>query len=141
MQIDVRNRPVDLDGVALVRLEAGGEMEDAALAQLALHPDPPIHHRHQALRDREPETAAAVLPGGRSVGLGEVGENRFGQFGSDSDSRIGNRKVQEAGVARLETDAGRDRPAFGEFDGVADQIDQDLADSQRIADQLGRRLR
>ena len=56
-------------------LERHGESEHAALAELALDPDPPAHEFHQALRDRQPKPRAAEPPGGGKIGLREALED------------------------------------------------------------------
>src|SRR6202453_1886737 len=43
-------------------LQASGEMEPAALALLALHPNAPVHHSNQTAGDGQTETRASELP-------------------------------------------------------------------------------
>ena len=53
------------------RPEPRGEVERAALAGLALDPDPAAHQLDQLRRDGQPQAGAAVLARRRAVGLGE----------------------------------------------------------------------
>src|ERR671927_1084189 len=48
-----------------------GEPEGAALARRALHADLPAHQLDELLADGQPQPRAAVLAGGRAVGLAE----------------------------------------------------------------------
>ena len=63
-------------GVPLGRLQQRREVERAAVSLLALDPDAAAHQLDQALRDRQAEAGAAVLPGRRAVGLGELLEDQ-----------------------------------------------------------------
>ena len=47
-----------------VEAERQAHMKAAALAGRAFDPDLAVHHRHQALADRQPQAGAAVLAGG-----------------------------------------------------------------------------
>jgi hypothetical protein len=55
--------------IAVAVLQAGGEPESAALARLALDARVAAHQFRQPPGDRQPEAGAAVLAGGRGVGL------------------------------------------------------------------------
>ena len=63
-------------GSRRVSLEARGEVERAADADLALDPDRAAHQRHELGGDRQAEPGAAELPRGRGVGLRERLEDR-----------------------------------------------------------------
>ena len=57
-------------------IEAGGEVERAAAADLALDPDAAAHQLDEPRRDRQPEAGAAVPARRRAVGLRERLEDR-----------------------------------------------------------------
>ena len=81
------------------RLEPDGEMERAAAPLRALDPDAAAHQLHEALRDGEAETRAAVASGRRAVGLGELLENQRLLGGGDADARVANPNVQRRPAA------------------------------------------
>src|SRR5271170_8020546 len=55
--------------------EFRSEEKPAALANGALDPDLSTHQFHELLRNRQSQPGAAVPPGGRGIGLGEVLED------------------------------------------------------------------
>ena len=83
-----------------------------------------------------PEAGAAELTRGRAIGLFEGLEDDFLLVGRNADARIANGEMEchAVGVDRLAADGHNDLAAFGEFDGVADQIDHDLPQAIGIAD-------
>ena len=118
-------------------------MKDAAASQLTLDPDATAHQCDQPPHDREPESAAAVLAGGRRVGLGETGENVFEFVRGDSDAGIRDREMQMTGIVgiALVLDGEHDLASLGKLDRVANQIQHDLAHAQPIADERSRNAR
>ncbi len=83
----------------------------------------------------QPQARAAVGPGRGRVELGEGLENGLLLVRFDTDAGVGDR-VEEFGpatVAFLAPDGGPDLAPGREFDGIAEQIDQDLAQPARIA--------
>src|SRR5690348_4434662 len=127
-------------GHILRHAEARGEMESAALTDFTFDPYPPAHQLYEALDDREPETAAAILARGRRVGLGERGEDRGELAGLDPDTGVADRKAQRAGIAALSValDRDDDLALFGKLKRVADEVGQDLVQPQRVAEQGSR---
>ena len=103
-----RLAPASAAAPARAPAEAGGEVERAALADLALHPDAPAHQLDQLGRDRQAQPGAAVLPGGRGVGLGERLEERLLLLGRDADAGVADGEVQARLLLRL-----RPRPRPG----------------------------
>src|SRR5690349_8262174 len=70
------------------------EMKTASLANFAFNPDPAAHHAHDALRNCEAQSRAAVLSRNRSVGLRERFENRSNLLRRNAGARIANLKMQ-----------------------------------------------
>ncbi len=109
----------------------------------AVDRDDPAHQFHQLPGDGQAQAGSAVLAGHRAVGLIEGAKNAllFGQRNAD------------AGIAHLELQTVTVRPRFqkdqpqhhfallGEFDGVAQQIAQNLSQAPRIAPRPKRRRR
>ena len=66
--------------------------------------------------------------------MGEGGENALLLFAVEPDAGVLHGDVQlDALLGLLARDADVDAALFGEFQGVADQVDNDLAQAQRIA--------
>ena len=125
------------------QLKSRGEMKRAALARLAFEPDFPAQQFHQARGDGEAEARTAVLARGGTIRLGESLKNQRLFFFRDADSGICNAKVKQDGGKSFVLDVyvHGDAAAVGEFDGVANEVQQDLTQAQRIADQFPERLR
>ncbi len=116
--------------------EPGGELEGAALAFDALDPDASAHHTDELRADGEPEAGAAELAAGRAVGLGEGLEDQVLLVGGDADAGVRDLEVQRDRAVRMRRDAHRDADlaALGELDGVADEVEDDLSEPARVAD-------
>src|SRR5574343_64149 len=112
-------------------------MEDAATAQRALNADFPAHRGDQALRNGQPQPGAAVLSRRRSIGLRKLLEETPELLWRNTDSRILDAKGDGRGgaIAGGLADHQPDMPLFGELDGIAQQIDQDLPQAEGIAEQ------
>ena len=80
-----------LGGLVLGQAEADGEMEAAAPADLALHPDPPAHQADQPRGDGQAQPRSAVPAGRRAVGLLEHLEDRRLFLRRDADARVASR--------------------------------------------------
>ena len=103
-------------------------MEAAALSRHALHADSAVHQRDEGPANREAEAGAAKAAGDRAIGLHIFFEYAGDVFGCDADAGIGDLKlnpVWRTGIERGHADV--NAALFGEFDGVTDEIDQDLA--------------
>ena len=74
--------------------------------------------------DRQPEAGAAVLPGAAAVDLPELLEHQLLGVLRDADAGVRDR---ERDHALLVDGTDRDASGFGELDGIAKQVDQDLA--------------
>src|SRR6185437_1150998 len=92
--------------------------KDAAFSDLARHTDPPSHHLHELLADGKPQASASILPCGGAVGLSEW----LKQF-------------------RLLLRRDHDLALFREFDGIADQVHQDLTQAAWISSESRRHTR
>src|SRR6185295_6330631 len=117
--------------------EPGSEGESAADCGLRLDPNSAAHQLDQTPRDREPEAGAAVLAGGRSVGLAERLEQPRRLLARHADPGVGDfdPELHFLTGALGATDAHADPSVLGELDRVAQQVGQDLADPQRVTDQ------
>ena len=104
------------------------EPEAAADALAAVKADSSVHQSDELLRDRKPKPGAPKATRDRAVGLAELGEHsRFGRLG-DADTRIDHLESDHRpAFVRCAKQRQRDRPLGGELDGVAHQIDQNLA--------------
>ena len=102
----------------------------------------PVQGFHQLPGDGGAESAAAKAAGDGRVGLGEAVEDaRLCGF-RNADAGIDDFEAQPLRLAQPDrTDIHIDPPMLGELDGIADQVDEDLAQVARIAMQMERRLR
>ncbi|OEZ48764.1 hypothetical protein DUGA6_63190 [Duganella sp. HH105] len=93
------------------------------------------HQLHQLFGDRQSQAGAAVLAGGGAVGLREGIENARARFAGDADAGIVHFETQADGLRILvhHGHLDRDLAAVGELDGVAQQVEDDLAQPVRIA--------
>src|ERR1044072_4238721 len=67
------------------------EPEAGAAAGTVVEADPPLHHLHQPLADRQAEAGAALLPGGGRIGLGEAAEDAGAEVLRDARTAVVNR--------------------------------------------------
>ena len=114
-----------------------GDDEGRADAGFALDLDVALHGLGQTAHDGEAETGAAEAARGRAVGLHEGLEQALALFGGEADAAVGDADAQPDIVAAVIGQALQrepDRARFGELDGVAQQVEQDLLQAQRIAD-------
>lgn len=117
----------------------GGKPELAALARCAADADLAAKQLGDLLADGQAQAAAAITARCRSVGLGEGIEDAVEKFGGDADSGVSHRKTQVPAVVDA-LDVEHDRAVFGEFQCIADQVNEDLADPGRVAAQLVRKV-
>ena len=108
----------------------------------ARQPDLAIHQADQALADREPEAAAAIEPRHRRVGLGVGREQLSAQVLRNADAGIAYGHAEAQIVPPLGDHADRqiDLASSGEFDGIAEEIEEDLPDPAGVAAQQRRYL-
>src|SRR5260370_20764005 len=113
-------------------------MYGAALAYRAPHPDRPARQMEQLLADRGPESGAAVAARSGAVFLHERLEDARVVLGSHADAGVSHLEGERRSLdSRQHADRGGDVPALGEFHRVAEQIDDDLAQSQTITEDEG----
>ena len=120
--------------------KAGREPKTAALADNAVDADLARHQRRQAVADGQAKAGAAVFTRGRAVGLGEFGEQAPERLVGNADAGVANLETQAERLIVLldDADADADGALFGKLDGIADQVEHDLAQTRRIAFDLGR---
>src|SRR5258706_2847536 len=106
-------------------------MEDAALARFTLDPDFATHHLDQLRGNGETESRAAVLARGRTVGLREGVEDDALFVRGNADTRVPYGKVQANIIIlpRLQLQADDDLAGVRELDRVANEIDNDLVET------------
>jgi hypothetical protein len=115
--------------------------EGRARARRARHGDASAHQFGQAANDRQAKTGPAIAAGRRAVALGKGLEQAGHLRLRHADTAVGDRQDEaHASVdGRLASDGDADLADFGELDGVADQVEQDLAHARGIAVQQVRR--
>src|SRR5262245_664586 len=102
----------------------------------------PTEHFNQSLRDRKPQTGSAISPRGRTIGLMECLKDSRLSFFRNPNSAIADSKTQQYPAIGF-TFVGYSYYHFallGEFDGIAEQVDQNLAQTARISPQLSRHV-
>ena len=99
---------------------------------LAFQPDPAPHQFRQPGRNRQPQARAAEPARGAVVALLEGREDPGLLVRRNAGTRVPHGEVQDHVLLglRLTPDLQHDLPMFGELDGVAHQIDQDLAQAR-----------
>ena len=127
----------DFRGAYVGQGEPRGEVKGAPPAHAAFDPDPPAHALHQPGGDGQAQSRAAVLAPGGIVGLLEHLEDHAQLVLGDADSGVGDGEVEHGFVFRLRL-GGHVEDHFallGELEGVADEVDDDLAQAAGIAGQ------
>ena len=117
--------------------EADLEPEGAADALGALPAEGAAHQVHQLAGDGQAEPGATEAAGDGAIRLGEGGAQMSEVLRGDPEARVADQKLQPDSLRRqfpLEN-AQADLAAFGEFDGIADQVGQDLFEAQGVAQQ------
>ncbi len=117
-----------------------GEPEYRTLALHAFDADLAAHHFDDALGDRQAQTSAAELSRGRGIDLGERLEEPGHSFFGDADAAVADAKPENGmGIGPVfQFGIDDDFAALGEFQGVADEVKDDLAQAGGIAaDQRG----
>ena len=100
------------------------------------------HEVYELFDDRETEARSSETSGGGSVRLGKRREQSRLCVSGNSSARVGNIDLQRERVRFLgqEHDVDRHVAGFRELDGVPDQVEQDLPQSDRIADDVVRNI-
>ena len=114
-----------------VRGEPDGEAR--ALGGRALDGDVAAHEAGELAADGEPEARAAVLPGGRRVRLRELLEQPAELLRRHADAGVGHGDGKPIVLARpFAPRLERDRAALGELARVAQKVEHDLAQANRV---------
>ena len=118
-------------------------MESGSFTYLAFNPDLAVHFLNEAGGDGKPQAGAAVGSRRRTVRLRECFENRVLFFDWNADACVCDGKVQMALTVgrRLIDHLHDDFSPLGKLDRVIGEIDEDLAEAHRIADQMVRHVR
>ena len=119
--------------------QCDAEVEPATCAQLALQLQRSAHQGDQRLADGDTQASAAEAARGGGLGLGKTGEDAGLVLWRNADAGVAHHKLQGrlTGAGLQHQDAHHHLAFSGEFDGVAAQVDQHLAQAQGIADQVG----
>lgn len=118
-------------------IEGDAEVEATTLTGLALDPNFPTHEGDDFAADGEAKAGAAVGSSRACVGLGEGLEDCFLKLRRDAAARVrdGEDNLFEIGV---EVDRSEDFSGFRKFDGVADEIEEDLSEAGAVGPDLVR---
>ncbi len=99
------------------------------------------HHADQLLHNGESKSGAAVFSRHRSVRLREGVENLFLSLQRDADARIGYLNADPSRTTFVRSHEDRHSSRLCEFEGIADQVGQNLTEPVRIAIDRVRRFR
>src|SRR5205814_4727579 len=102
-----------------------------------------LHDAYQPLDDGKAEAAALPFGIPARVGLNKRVEQRLEPVGGDADAGILDINDEGAGggfLLRLPGNASEHVAALGELDGIAQQVDQDLAHADTIEQQGMRQI-
>ena len=127
------------------------EPEATAFARCTLATNAPAHHLGQAFADGESEAGAAVLARRRNVGLLEDLEQPalllfahadpgVADFEADAHAIVDRPAPAVMGTGFDDPAAHENPSALGELDGVADEVEQDLAETIAVAMQRRRQM-
>ena len=99
--------------------------------RVAFDPNASFHELDEIFRDRQAQAGPSVLPRGGAVGLREGLKNEVAFFGGYSDSRVADGEPERDSLPflclGLLGDAQYHFAFRGEFHGVSDEVDDDLA--------------
>jgi hypothetical protein len=125
-----------------------GEPELRAFALFADYTGLTAHQLSQLLRGGQPQAGAAVLSRGRGVHLAELVEEQAELGCRNADARVAHREAEQHVVLNLsrrlrvswfhlfhQRDADRNLASRCELDGIARQVDENLAQAARVAAQ------
>jgi hypothetical protein len=118
--------------------EAHGKSKGAAYADRAINRDLSSHHFDQLPNNRQAQSSSAISAGHRAVCLREGTKDSLLPFGRNPGTSIGNGKLQTnaSGIGGFLADFDGHAAMVGEFNGIADQFEQDLPEAARIAFQI-----
>ena len=91
-----------------MRFQASRKVECAALALLALHPNPSVHHLDQAAGNGQSQPRAAEFPGEGTIHLSECFKNEGLFVGGNADPCVDYGEVESIRVLRRTLDSERE---------------------------------
>ncbi len=108
--------------------------EQGTHALLRAHPDTATHQLDQAFADRQAESRTAVFPGRRRIGLGERLKKLARRRRRHTHTRVTHheKQIDDTSPGTLVDHLDTDTTFIGELDRIADQVDQYLAQPDRI---------
>jgi len=109
--------------------------ERTAVARRALHRELAAHQLGQQVGDRQPEAGAGLAGAAAGAAALEGQEDAFEVLLGDADAGVDD---LEARHLALVVEQQGDRATLGETDGVAEQVEQDLAQQRRTATRRSR---
>ena len=116
-------------------------MHGGSKAFFALQAQGAVHQVYQFFHYAEPKTRALVFSGRRTVKLGKGLKNRVHGLPVYAGTRVAHHQIDPALVVRVMVQRGTLHgygALFGEFQRIADQVEEDLAYPGVITDQGGR---
>ncbi len=122
--------------------QPGGHPEGAAGTEGADHSYLAAHQPRQPPADRQSQAGPAIVSRRGVIRLDKGFEQPRLLRWRQADALIFHLKPQQHAIARFRVEAGadRDRAAFGKFDGVSDEVQQNLPQPQQIAAQPRRHV-
>src|SRR6516225_7753312 len=119
------------------------EAKCATAAGLAFGPDVAFHHLHQTFRDGKAKARAPVLSGGRAIGLTEGLEEARRLLRRHPDAAVAHHELQFDAVRHtlFEPDRNDNFAAFREFHCIIHEVNQYLAEAERITNKGRRQVR
>src|SRR5262249_14906950 len=120
------------------QLERKVDVERATASDLALDPDPSAHELGELSSDGKAEAGASVLAGAGPVDLLETLEDQRLLVRRNSDAGVDDSETYAGRIFARRLDGGRHAHGslLGELDRVADEVDEDLTETYRVADDL-----
>lgn len=114
--------------------KTNAEPETTALAETTFAGDCPVHRFAETFADGEAESRTSVFPSDRRIQLIEAREQVRNVFFGDSNSRVDDFELNHFRLVGIVPHRRDDRAAIGsELDRVGQQVEQNLAKSQRIS--------
>ena len=105
------------------------DRKNGALANLALHPDVPLHHLNEAVSNGESQAGAAILAGNGGIRLGKLLKQVLLLPGRDANPVVADLELNPVSILDLDLlHVHGDAAVVRKFAGVAQQVEQDLAD-------------
>ena len=122
----------------LRRIERNADGELAAHAGLGIHGDIAVHHADELLTNRQPQSGALEVTLHAGTDLEERIEQANHLLRRDANPRVAHANAQ---VIPCPADVQHNTAGIGKFDGVAEQVRDDLLQAHRIAVQRQRHVR